>query len=427
MVLQQMDQRNLASLAVSCSKFRQATPAHIKTLVVRSSSAKALESFSRWQKRQHGDLSSLTRCRVAGAGRSFPAYQALGALQAPQLLQLALQQVSLQADTLQACSGLTALLLRECVLPRRDWLETVADTAPSLQHLAIQASYNKYKGLSFSVQNLTQLTHLSIDWRPPQQQQQQQQGLHAARRLLHGPPSEHKFSIQKKLSRHLSTLVNLQHLRLTDLAYEGLPGGFPPQLSKLTCLDVQYTDCVHTEDFLAQFQHLSSLTALQHLRIAPVDGPGGFAASRLSGIQHLSQLTSLELSGSEIHFGTLAEGHGNIISWAQLPALQRLSLTEVEVLPEALAAFTRLRSLQLRSVITVVSMLEKRPLEKLFRAVSQLTQLTQLSIKDPEEYCDDEDEGNEPPRPAAFAALTASTNLRSLDQQDSNRTRCQGM
>jgi hypothetical protein len=134
----------------------------------------------------------------------------------------------------------------------------------------------------------------------------------------------------------LTAMSNLEKLELIEIPV-GVPGGFPSQLVKLTQLHVSY--CKFASD--DQFQHVSSLTALQELS---VDSCRMTNVGELSGIQHLTQLTNLRISASSINFDT-----NNTSNWSHLTALQSLTLN-CYVQPAALTAFTQLKNLALHGV-----------------------------------------------------------------------------
>jgi hypothetical protein len=212
----------------------------------------------------------------------------------------------------------------------------------------------------------------------------------------------------------LSAFSDLVDLRLSRLALGGHPSGLLSQLLKLTCLHVEHRALARR--FSAeQFQHLSCLTALREFKVTFKQGYEDFyitihglmyddadfdivvPASDFAGIQHLSHLTSLKISCPLMQL-TAADRR----SWAhKLTALEKLSLSHCMVQPDAIAAFTQLRALALWDGAMHFLM------DELQLAVSQLTQLTELSFR--------VGELTEPlPTAAAWAALTASTNLCSL-------------
>jgi hypothetical protein len=113
----------------------------------------------------------------------------------------------------------------------------------------------------------------------------------------------------------------------------------PTQLTKLTCLDVNYEQ-LHTAK--SQLQHLSSMTALQdlHIEVCRSCSPSDFP-----GVQQLLQLQlkSLGIKCYDLEFSTVSTS-----KWAPcLTALESLKLTNCDIELEAIAALTRLRALRL--------------------------------------------------------------------------------
>jgi hypothetical protein len=171
---------------------------------------------------------------------------------------------------------------------------------------------------------------------------------------------------------------------------------------KLTSLQLHWL-----EEFEAaeQLQHISSLTALQELSVEnSVVGPGNIDADDLSGIKHLSRLTSLELQSYGLDFDTSC-----ISSWGALTGLQQLSLSDCVIQTEALAALTQLRALSLWYNYQAASV------GPLLRVVSQLSLLTELTWHHPCISSVEEIVTPVAPPATAFSALTASTNLCSLN------------
>jgi hypothetical protein len=167
----------------------------------------------------------------------------------------------------------------------------------------------------------------------------------------------------------LSTLINLVDLKLTVVGKDGVPGGLPSQLVKLTSLSLDY-DAAWVE--AEQLQHVGSFTALQQLELAgdsllwwPAD------YEHLSCIQSLSQLTRLKLDG-DVCFGLT-----HSITWpTSLTALESLSLCGCLVQAEALAVLTQLKKLYMDCCPTQQSV----PYDKLLGAVSKLQLLTELCV-----------------------------------------------
>jgi hypothetical protein len=191
----------------------------------------------------------------------------------------------------------------------------------------------------------------------------------------------------------LSAMVNLQHLSLALLPDGGVPEGLPPQLVELTYLYIEYNGT--GMDTAGHFQHLSRFTALQELRIYFVNLP----ASDLYGIADMSQLKNLCLYVGGLDFSTASTQ-----AWAQLTALESLSLSGCVVQPAALAAFTQLRSLSW----CISHPQNDAQLSDMLSAVSGLSLLKELNVIAV---------GTAvlPVAPVAvLTALTASTNLRRL-------------
>jgi hypothetical protein len=239
-------------------------------------------------------------------------------------------------------------------------------------------------------------------------------------------------------------LVNLEHLHLSDLPLGEVPGSFPSQLAKLTCLDVgsyggryaafpnfnfqdpnlkkrspknaSHEDCNFEDLNLrldAKWQHLSSLTALQQMSIRSPD----VAAEHLPNMQHLTQLTSIKLQSQGLIFST-----SSISGWTSLSALKSLSLSGCLLQAEALSCLTQLQALSL------VSVKSGRPIQwhhdgaasvaaEVLAAVSHLSLLTRLHFN--AAYTG----RNTPVAVAAsdFTALAASTDLCSLVLRIDNR------
>jgi hypothetical protein len=285
---------------------------------------------------------------------------------------------------LQDCTRLTALRLDTCA--DRDPQAAFAAIAalPELRSLVLIGDEDYDACLSGELQLLTQVTQLALDV-------YQRFGQSQLYRQL----------------RQLSALANLQELGLR-LPAEGLPGGLPTQLQKLTRLAIVYhlpTSC----DSAEQFQHLSSLTALRDLVVTGFVGAfycmfnrtgeklAGIRAGDLAGIQHLSQLTSLQISCPCSDLSTT-----NTSSWAEsLTALDRLNLSRNELQADVLVAFTQLRALSIWEVKRTA------PFDDMLRAVSGLPQLTELCITI-------DHLAHPPVTQAACTALTIGTNLCSL-------------
>lgn len=118
LVLQQLDLCSLASLAVSCSEFRQSIPAHTRQLSVRCNSWESFESFASWLQQNITNLDNLTQCSVVGIWQDWSrlGFHSTRALQSlcqltltassctlrllpcPQLRQLQLQNLNVQLE-----------------------------------------------------------------------------------------------------------------------------------------------------------------------------------------------------------------------------------------------------------------------------------------------------------------------------------------
>jgi hypothetical protein len=409
-VLQQLDQRSLFNIAECCSKLCSAVPAHIRQLQAHCSTAESYSSLVLWLSRNSSLLDRLTQCSVVGPGFEPPFRNeenpcpALDHMPCSNLRQLHLHDFSLQLEAagavpgvLAGCRGLTALQLQGCVLSDTHAAFAAIAALTDLQHLSIAATFDKQSRLHFrpqsfeaNPQQLTKLTNLSIDC------QTEWTDFDWATNIFS------KFIEYGQQLQQLTALVNLQHLRWADLPYYGLPGGFPSQLSKLTCLDVTYHNRHNAEK---QFQNLSSLTALQELKVGSWKGLDARCLD-LGGMQQLSQLTSLKLADLAVVFtSSTTSSTSSTSSWPCLIALQKLVLSRCTLPPAAVAALTQLRALPLERVNINIG----RPLGDLLRAVAALTQLTQLDMAHPgEQYL------RIHPPAAAFTALTASSHLRSL-------------
>jgi hypothetical protein len=207
---------------------------------------------------------------------------------------------------LRNCTALTALDLVNCTVTDADAAAAAIAALPDLRHLGSSwICEEQTKRMLRVLQFPTQLTYLNLcceGWLPEAIAQLSQ----------------------------LSGLVNLQDLQLVFLPTEGVPGGVPSQLCRLTNLSVMYHH--RATDTAEQLQHLSSLTALQDLSLSVFNA----AAETLSGIQHLSRLTGIDLE-SNIYprdlYDALEFSTASTRSWGQLTALQ--SLFPARLLPAA--------------------------------------------------------------------------------------------
>jgi hypothetical protein len=187
----------------------------------------------------------------------------------------------------------------------------------------------------------------------------------------------------------VSALVNLRHLERYGL-HHGVSGGFPSQLTALTCL---HAYCDHHGKASELLEHLSSLTALQQLSLQCDNLP----LRNLSGIQSLSELTGLELFPS-----TAGISISSTDSWASLTALKRLALKQCTVNPGAFSRLTQLQELSL----TMQGFQMAASIQVVLDEVAQLSFLTDLELSSSQRV--------ELLPVAAFTSFTASTNLCSL-------------
>jgi hypothetical protein len=401
LVLQQLDQCSLASTAVTCSTLRHAAAAASSKVDVKvhtGSSEAKLDSLIKCLDVHSSSWNNLEQCSVSQ--REWT-HVSICSLPCRHLRQLHLDHVAVQLGpgnghpgVLQHCTGLTALSLESC--EERDVAAAAAAiaTLPQLQSLRLVAmASGQHKQLLAQLNSaavLRQLMCLEV-W---------------AFSWSDLTPEEAAVLSQ------LSGFVSLQHLGLCMLPGDGEPGGLPSQLVKLTHLSVGYEQRCDTA---GQFQHLSCLTELQQLSVQIRTWNEAVSLSGLSGIQHLSNLTHLGLISQGLDFCT------NVTqAWTQLTALQSLTLAQCQVQPEVLAQMTQLQALD-------VGDLGGASLPDLLGAVSQLSALTMLRwtlqlVPD-----------LGAPAPAAAAAvasltaLTASTNLCSLQLAISGRSPDQGL
>jgi hypothetical protein len=167
----------------------------------------------------------------------------------------------------------------------------------------------------------------------------------------------------------------------------------PSQLSKLTRLHLAYRERDDEPlDFAGQFKALSSFTALRELYISSDDYR---PAEALSGTEHLSLLTSLEVRIPGMEFSSKHSWVGS------LTALEELRIKACELHAEALARCTQLRSMSVDTSIYG----DSTRLTAVFNAVSQLLRLTELRVTTERQEC------YRTPPAAAYTALATSTNL----------------
>jgi hypothetical protein len=379
LVLQKLDQCSLACAAVTCSKLSHAVPANTSKLDVHCRTSDGLNSMLIWLERHSNSLTSLELCSTAPY--RWAAEVELQGLSCPQLRQLCLDRISWQLEpadgcpgVLHGCTGLTALDVSTS--GGRNAPATAAAIAALTDLRSLQLVLGN--DLQSNMQCPTQLTRLSLEWPG---------GL--------GPTGAARLS-------QLSGLVNLEHLRLSQLPCDGVPGGVPSQLTKLTRLHLAYRMRIDDWDYdgqreerdpAAQFQALSSLRALRELYVSsdenrPTEG--------LSGVQQLPLLTSLELRIPGLKFSSK-------YSWVRsLTALEELRLKSCKIEAEAVARHTQLQ------LVSLDECDHPARLKDVLNAMSQLTLLTQLRVK-----TTGLGSGRDL-HAAAFTALTASTNLCTL-------------
>jgi hypothetical protein len=259
------------------------------------------------------------------------------------------------ADPHAACAAIAALPHLQALILGKAWDVDGASPIAALRHPAQLT----YLGLSFSGRSFE-------------------------------PADPARESVQQLLL--LSRLVNLRRLTLLNIPYPGVPGGVPAELSKLTALVIFYKRWASTT---SQFQHLSSLTELQEMTISSVS----LVADDVADIITLTQLTHLVLGSMRLELTS-----SSTRSWARLTALQSLSLRLCRAQADVVAALTQLRALTL---FRVKALQPEDTRDTLRLTLSQLPLLTQLA------YVGDHFSPGPPPADA-FTALTASSNLCSL-------------
>lgn len=380
LVLQQLlqeDPHSLLCMVMSCSQL-STTPAYsgISKITACCRKAAAAKSFMRWLERHSSSLSDLIECSIHTMfGQSG---KVLGRLPCPQLRRLRLQGVELLSSSsggcpsmLQDCTGLTTLSLQSCKV---DNMSAVLSASPQLQCLEVVHSRDKQGVFAFAqLQHPLNFKSLSLEF------------------------YQDKFELPQHLEQ-LSALVNLELLSLSALHPTALPDGLPPQLTNLTNLRVTYRNRAQVDSVAEQFKHLSSFTALQSLEVGCSSTED--LAWSLPGIGDLEKLTCINFKSDTLAFRTVSTHR-----WSQLTALESLTLHGCAVQPSALATFTQLRTLQL---INTQPLHNATP-QDLVSAVSKLQLLTELHAG---LYLH---RNRAAPQPDAFAALTASTNLRFLE------------
>jgi hypothetical protein len=170
----------------------------------------------------------------------------------------------------------------------------------------------------------------------------------------------------------IAALTQLQSLKLTQIRNHGVPAGLPSQLVQLTCLHISYSSQSHHDAKWApvQWQHLSALAALQDLKIECCKTD----ADALSGLEHLSHLTSLDLDCLKLESTSMVLSTTH--KWACLASLKSLTLAHSRVQPEVFAALQQLSALSLQHVT-----FQGSRLLELLSIVAQLPLLAHLAVK----------------------------------------------
>jgi len=200
---------------------------------------------------------------------------------------------------------------------------------------------------------------------------------------------------------HFSVLTNLQHLHLTAAfakkGYRVVVVDFPAillsHLVRLTHLQLS-----HYQQSNA-LEHLSALSALQHLTLSNWTKPAGTSALVLPGLQHLQQLTALHLR--EMPWAILLHSLPGIY---QCTALRELHLHSVAaVSPDVLEGLHQLQALKL----DCSNAWSEEETDAMLAAVGEQTQLTRLEISHHRSWS--------APSAAAYSSLTASSHLQHLE------------
>jgi len=199
----------------------------------------------------------------------------------------------------------------------------------------------------------------------------------------------------------LSVLCSLQHLELDNVRSPpatsccDFPGSLLSQLVQLTCLNL-WDKQVQSD---AALQHLSAMSALQHLELN-LEGGGRQkpTAAALTGLQQLPQLTALKLSSVPwaINLHTMP-------AFTVLTALRVLQLQgSPSVDPAVLATISQLQHLDL----ACWDPWDAEGSAAMLAAVGQQHELIQLKICSHSRWS--------VPSAAAYSALTASSHLQCL-------------
>lgn len=418
LVLQQLDQCSLFSLAACCSSLHHAVLANIRQITVACSTAEAFSTFEPWLQKHSSSLVNLKECAVIAdwsnltqRERRWPMYS----LPCPQLRNVHLKGSYLSVRRvpaagypgfLQDCTGLTALRLEGLDVDATCKVVAAAiEALPELQYLELRGT---------AAEVATPEWYLDTAWREYSSCENSRRAMFAQLQL---PVQLSHLSLASRCSStsdwtktvdRLPELTALKHLELNGLPPDGVSGSLPSHLVHLTHLWVRYAGAV--SNVAQQFQDLSTFTALRELSV----GMTNLAAGALSGIEHLPQLTRLavRLASPVLQFSTASTS-----SWGHLTALQSLDLQLCTVQPEALSCLTQLQELALHDLSR-----QQGPLEELLGALSQLLLLTNLYLAPMSEFAAGRNAdipGVQAPMPieaglaasaAAFTAITASTN-----------------
>jgi len=218
--------------------------------------------------------------------------------------------------------------------------------------------------------------------------------------LLSSPHASSKAAGGNPLTQ-LSVICSLQHLELDNvrsaLSHPGyeFPGSLMSQLVQPTCLKLQ-CNLVQSD---AALQHLSALSALQHLKLNLQDRSHQQpTAAALTGLKQLPQLTALKLVRVPwaINLHTMP-------GFTVLTALRVLHLEDItSVDPAVLATSSQLQELEL----ACWDPWDAEGAAAMLAAIGQLHELVKLEI------CHNRCWST--PSAAAYSALTASSHLQHL-------------
>jgi len=215
-------------------------------------------------------------------------------------------------------------------------------------------------------------------------------------------------SADGNLLMQLSVLTSLQHLGLSSVSggrSATKPYGTVIELpSSLLCrLPLTYLQLGYLEvQSDAALQHLSALTALQHLDLGLWGhGPQPLTAAALTGMQHLQHLTAFEFSPFSDPWVIDLHSMPALTALTALRVLRLLRSTSID--PAVLAGFRQLQQLEL----TCSKTWDAEVSAALLAAVGQQPQLTLLQLRPGYVWSTSS--------AAAFSALTASSHLQHLE------------